>query len=90
MSEPAPAEETTEILAISLTCHDTIVRDPDRAAEIVEWEVTHREWAKDLAPTDRVLLVDYRLPDGTTGRHAFENPVAKVTVRVSGLFGAAA
>lgn len=79
---PPTPDLTAEIPVLALNGGDHIAQDPDRRGEPVDWEITHREWAGNLAATDRVLLVDYKLGDGTTGRHAFEDVGEMVTVRV--------
>lgn len=79
MPEPTSAEETsTEVPAIALNGQDLILADPDHPEVAVRWQVTGRA----DKTGDTFVIADYVLPDGTVGRHEFDDRSQMVTVRV--------
>ena len=67
---------TVEIPAIALSQLDLILRDPDHPDVAVHWLGTHTH------TIDGNRIFDYSTPDGTTGRHVFEDQTQMVTVAV--------
>ncbi len=73
-----PEPTSTEVPASDLNGQDLILADPDHPGMRVCWQVTGRA----DHTGDSFVIADYVLPDGTVGRHEFDDRAQPVTVRM--------